>query len=886
MQKWIRRLFQIATRRRLENELDNEIGLHMELAAAEYVRSGLTPEDARRRARREFGNPEPMREQYRDGLRPPELSDWLRDVRFGLRSLRRTPASALVAVVMIAAGAGLTTLMFSAAYGAILRPPPFKAGERVMGLGLIDTATGRIRQMEALDLRDFREQQTSFEELEGYYRSRISISDYQNAPQSIAAAFVTANALNHLGIAPMLGRTFVQGEDFTPAVEVAVISHALWQARYAGQPGVIGTLIEADGRKLRIVGVMPEGFRFPFNEDLWIPMAFAMPDETDRGAGRSFAVFGRLREGVSPQSAEAEAQVIARRIVQQHPDLFRASIVSVFPFAKPLMPMGIDSVLILLLGGALGVMLIACANLAVLLTARSILRGFEVGIRQALGATRRQVMRQFLIESMIVVLCGGALGVALVWVGTGVFNSAISGVVRPYWVDVRIDGPVLAAILILMVAVAAVAGAFPAWRASKEFDRANGSAGLRAKGNQRGLGTAVGGMVALQVALSFLLLMGAGLILTSMVNLKTADRGFDAEHVMAANFLLPTAAYSNPDTRSRLLLSVLDQAEQRPGVARAAMVRREPGTGRTFDWSFSVEGEPKGGPRTIADGLPVTHGYFDTMGIPLVAGRDFLPQESRFGTQPVLIVNETLAARRLGPSPIGKRIRISDRDNWLVVVGVVKDSFIGSANGGLGLGENPTEQIYLSWGIQSYPLGTLLVRTSGDPEAFVPQARAVMAGVFPDVGLFAAGSLANAIDESMWAFPLFGGLFSFFGGAALLMSVIGLYGIISFSIGQRRRELSLRLALGSGSVRIVWMTLRYALLQVAIGAAVGIAVSVALVRSPFVQGILFGVSSWEPRIFAGVLAALLITACMAAVVAPARLVSRPDLGGLLGKEHG
>lgn len=885
MREVIRRLFLFATRRRLENDLDNEIGLHIELAAAEYVQQGMTPEDALRRARREFGNPEPMRELYRDGLRPPVLSDWLRDARFGLRSLRRTPAATLVAVIMIAAGAGLTTLMLSAAYGAILRPPPFKSGERIMGLGLIDTASGRIRQMEALDLRDFRQQQTSFEALEGYYRSRVSISDNQNSPQSIPAAFVTANALHHLGIPPMLGRTFLQGEDFTSAINVAVISFELWQSRYGGQPDVIGTSLEADGRKLRIVGVMPEGFRFPFNEDLWMPMAFDMPPDSDRGKGRSFAIFGRLREGVSLQTAKAEAQVIAQRMVQLHPDLFRASVVSVFPFAEPLMPVGVNSVLMMLLGGALGVMLIACANLAVLLMARSILRGFEVGIRQALGATRRQVMRQFLIESTIVALCGGALGVALVWMGTGVFNNAISGIVRPYWVDVRIDGLVLAAVLILMVVVAAVAGALPAWRASREFDRAHGSTQLRTQSHQRGLGTAVGGMVTLQVALSFLLLMGAGLILTSLVNLRTADRGFDAEHVMAANFLLPATAYPNPDARSRLLLSVLDQAEQHPGVVRAAMVRREPGTGRTFDWPFVVEGEPAGGPRTIADGLPVTHGYFETMGIKLLAGRDFLPQESRFRTEPVLIVNKTLAARRLGPNPIGRRMRIADGENWLAVVGVVEDSFIGSANGGLGLGENPTEQIYMSWGVSSYPLGTLLVRTAGDPDAFVPEARTMMAGVFPDVGLSAAGSLAHAIDESMWAFPLFGGLFSVFGAAALLMSVVGLYGIVSFNVGQRRREFSLRLALGSGSGRIVWMTLRSALLQVGIGAAVGIAASVALVRLPFLKGMLFGVSSWEPRVVAGVFVALVVTAFLAALVAPARLVSRPDLGGLLGREH-
>jgi ABC-type antimicrobial peptide transport system permease subunit len=221
----------------------------------------------------------------------------------------------------------------------------------------------------------------------------------------------------------------------------------------------------------------------------------------------------------------------------------------------------------------------------------------------------------------------------------------------------------------------------------------------------------------------------------------------------------------------------------------------------------------------------------------------------------------------------------------LTVVGVVEDSFIGSATGGLGLGQNPAEQIYVSWGVQSYSSGTLLARTKGDPNAFVREARAIMARVFPDVGLFAAGSLADAIDRSMWAFPLFGGLFSVFGGAALLLSVVGLYGIVSFSVGQRRRELSMRIALGAGRVGVVWMTLRSALGQVGIGAAVGAAASLALMRLPFLQGMLFEVTAGEPRVVAGVLVVLVSAASLAALVAPARLVARSDLTGLLGRVH-
>jgi putative ABC transport system permease protein len=881
--EWIRRARSIVTRRRLEDDLGDEIQSHLELAAAEHVRRGMTPEAAAHRARRDFGTHGSMREAYRDRLKLPVLDDCVRDVRYGLRSVRRTPVETLVAVVTVAIAVGLTTVMLSAAYGAILRPPPFQKGDRVMGLGLIERTTGRTMQMEALDLRDFRARQTSFEALEGYYRSRISIADDLHGPQSIAAAFVTANALDHLGVRPALGRTFRTGEDFTSSVDGAVISHALWQARYGGQPEVIGTTLEADGHEVQIVGVMPDGFRFPANEDLWMPMAFDMPSDSDRSAGRSFAVFGRLRDGVSRQTAETEARAIARRLGEEHPDLFPPLSAGVFPFAEPMMPAGVDAVLVLLLAAALAVTLIACANLANLLTARSIARGLEIGIRHALGATRRQVARQFLIESMLVTLSGGVLGVALVWMGTDLFNAAVSGIVRPYWVDVRIDGPVLAAILVLIVAVAAAAGTLPAWHASREFDGArSGSAGLRAR-DHRGLGTAMAGLVTVQVALSFVLLVAAGLIIASLINLKTINRGYDAEHVMSASFLLPRSAYPDLDARSRLLLSVVERAGQHPGVDRAALVRREPGTGGTFIWPFAVEGENE--PGAVADGLPVTHEYFETMGIGVVAGRDFLPDESRFGAEPVLIVNETLASRHLGPHPIGRRIRVADGEPWLTVVGVVEDSFIGSASGGIDLGQNPAEQIYMSWGVQSHTIATLVVRTKTDPAAFVPEAHALVAGIFPDVGLFATGSLADAIDRSMWAFPLFGGLFSVFGAAALSISVVGLYGIVSFSVGQRRRELRMRIALGADPVGVVWMTLRSALGQVGLGAAVGVAASLALVRLPSLQRMLFDVPASELRIVAGVLVVLVSTAFLAALVAPARLVVRPDLTGLLGREH-
>jgi hypothetical protein len=273
------------------------------------------------------------------------------------------------------------------------------------------------------------------------------------------------------------------------------------------------------------------------------------------------------------------------------------------------------------------------------------------------------------------------------------------------------------------------------------------------------------------------------------------------------------------------------------------------------------------------------------MGIRLIAGRDFRPEESRFGAEPVLIVNDTFASRRLGPHPIGRRIRVADGEPWLTVVGVVEDSFIGSANGGIDLQENPAEQIYLSWGVASYSHVTLVVRTKADPAAFVPEAHALVAAVFPDVGLFATGGLADAIDRSTWAFPLFGGLFSAFGGAALTISVVGLYGIVSFSVSQRRRELRLRLALGAAPAHVVWMTLRSALGQVGLGAALGVAASLALVRSPLLQRILFEIAAAEPRVLTGVLVVLVSTACLAALVAPARLAARPDLTGLLGREH-
>jgi predicted permease len=876
------RLRSLLFARREDRELAEEIRFHIEKETEKNLAAGLTRGEARRQAHIKFGGVERMREQTREARGVQVVEALLWDIPRAARSLRSSWVVSVTALVTIALGVALTTTTFSLVYGLLIDPLPYPGADRLMGISLTAAEGGPSQpQFEALDLRDFRNGQRSFGSVEGYSRRPATLTGADGFVQSVSAGVVTAGALDAVGIAPHLGRTFRAGEDFRSDVGQVVLGHETWMQRYGGDPQIIGRTVRVDERSLEVVGVMPPEFSFPVAEGIWLPMDFDMPT-TDRGSGRSFDVFGRLRPGVGVAAATAEASAIVARIGAETGSPMTLG-ARVHPLAERHLPGGLDSMLQAMLAAVAGVLLIACANVTNLLLARSLPRGREVAIRTALGAPRHRIAQQFLLESVLLSIAGCLLGLGFAALGMDAIQRSLAALPLPSWADVSLTAPAVVLVGMLIVLVTAAAGALPALYAL----RADGAAALgdRSRGSTGAQVQRWGRLLVIaQVALSCALLTGAGLLVKSIMELRTHDLGYEPERVLAASFRIPTSEFPTPDERSTLMVELIDRASTLPGASGASIVRSAPGSGPTFSWDFVVEGEEYPS-RTYpaANGVPVAHGYFAAMSTPLLQGRDFTPGESRFGTEPALIVSETLARLYLGPDPVGRRIRIGAENGeapWFEVVGVVGDTYVGSRSGGIGLDPAPTPQIYVSWGVAPYSAGTLLVASDGDPLALGNDVRTLLRALGPTVPLYDAARLDTVIDDTTWAFGLFGTVFSVFGALALVLSAVGLYGVTAFSVGQRRREMSVRMALGARAERIVLMVFGEVGLRIGIGIALGTFASLFLGRG--IRAVLFGVEPLDVSVYAVVVGTVAAVG-LAAGLPPALRASRAQPAQSLGR---
>ncbi|MDA8018484.1 MAG: ABC transporter permease [Thermoanaerobaculia bacterium] len=779
-----------------------------------------------------------------------------RAFRVGIRSLSKTPLVSAVAVSTVALAVGITTVILSLVYGTTLRPLPFPDGERIHSVELLALTDEHGVDFEALELRDFRERQDSFERLEGYFQRRVTLQSGAGHALGLDAAVVTAGALDHLGTPPLLGRTFLEGEDFTEAIQHVVLGFDVWQRHLGGRRDVLGTVVQVDGRALEIIGVMPEGFRFPAHESLWIPMDFDLPVE-DRGSGRSFRVFGRLEHDRTAEQAEREAQVIAAGIAAENPDFHVPLTAQVRPFVQSHLPEGLDRMVGMLLAAVAGVLLIAGANVVNLLVGRAVLRSGETTVRTALGAGRADIGALFVAESLILSTAGALVGCGAAVLGTTWLQQQASRLALPYWAEVRLDPAVWVAVAALSVLLGVGVGVL-ASRLS--LPKRNDSIQQLGRDlSSRRAGRIGRYLVTVQIAVSCALLIGAGLLLQSLRHANAIELGFDAQRVMTADVRLPRVEFPTADSRSKFYLEFLEQAPQLAGVSGAAWVRSPPGTGPTFSWSFRVEGAAMPSEAPTADGVPISHGYFDVLDIPLLQGRDFLPEESRAGHPPAVIVNRTFADRHLGTDAVGRRLKLSDDpgEPWLPIVGVVEDSHIGTSSGGIGLTKSKREQIFVSWGVAPFSRATLLVRAATEsPSAVAPQTRELVSSVAPGVSLDEIAELDRIIADSTWAFGLFGSLFGVFGGVALILSIIGLYGVTAFIVSRRTRELGVRIALGATRARLWWLVLRSAARQLGVGISVGLLLGYTLAGS--FRALLFGVGILDLTVY-GTIAVILAT---------------------------
>ena len=809
--------------------------------------------------------------------RREHMNTLINDIRFGTRMLFKTPGLSLVAILTIALGVGATTHMFSVVYGTVFRGLPFEGGDRLMHLSgtlIEDGLTGR--RVTIHDYRDWRDQQTAFVDLAAFYNGTVNLADADAAPERYQGTFVTANLFSEVGTQPLLGRVIREDEEAGNTPPVIVIGYDLWQTRYGADPDIIGKTVRANGRTTTVVGVMPDGFKFPFDNDVWLPLGIDR-DRLQRGDGPTFSVIGRLQETATLDQARAQLSGIAAGLAAEFPATNDNVGVFAHPYVEEIMPPQITAILYIMLGAVFGVLLIACANVANLLLARAVIRSKEVAIRSALGASRSRLIRQLLVEAAILAITGGFVGIALGYVATDVFNAAILDIQKPYWIDIRLDTPVLFFALGITMLASLVSGTVPAFKATGADiqqilnDETRGSSSFR-------MGRFSTGLVIGEIALSCALLVAAGFMIKSVVNLRTLDMGFETAGVFTARIGLFEADYPDDDSKLQFYDRLLRELGALPGVQSASLMSNVPGTG-AGQWWFGVEGSTYESDQDypFAFRKTITPQFFQTYDVNILEGRSFSVRD-REGSLPAVIVNESFARKYFPERPaLGSRVRLgrsTSENAWMTVVGIVPDLHVGGGVGGLGSSGDAQEQFYTPLAQNVGGFMSMAIKTPGDPLLIASAVREVVSTLDPNLPIYNADSMDGAIETATWAFGLFGSLFMIFGGIALFMAAVGLYGVMAFSVSRRTQEMGIRMALGAHGTQIMRLVLKRGMLQLAVGMTMGLAIGAAMSRP--LQVALFDVNPNDLSVY-GAIIVTLATAGLLACIIPARRATRVEL---------
>ena len=791
----------------------------------------------------------------------------IRDIRYGFRSLIKSPGLAIVATIALTFGIGLTTTMFSIVYGALMKGLPFPEGNRIVAVFANNPSRGVNRNRVSYpDYAEFRQQQRSLQSMGAYTNGTVNVSG-TGEPERFAGAWVTSSLFEVTRVAPLLGRVIRAGEDVPNGARVVVISYSMWQTRFAGDPAVIGKSIRANATPYEIVGVMPEGYLFPDNASIWLPLQ-ADPLAPRRDA-QSVEVVARLKNGETLQSVSTDLNVVARRLQEQYKETNEGVGALVMGYVDSELGDEPKQLLYTMLGAVFFVLLIACANVANLLLDRAAHRTKEVGVRTALGATRGAVVRQFLTEALVLALGGAVLGTILAGVGIQIFNRAIVDSQPPFFIDIALHPPVLLFVSGVAVLATLFSGIIPAYQSSRADinevlkDESRGSSSLR-------IGKMSRALVVFEIALSCGLLVASGLMIKSVVKLKNIETGFRTQNILTARIGFP---FGSADTVVQKLF--FEQLRERlatlPGVSAATLVSALPGTGSNSG-RFTIEGKAY-----AADGdLPnsrftaVSPGFFETFDMRSLQGRLLEPGD-RDGSMPVVVVNRLFAERFFpGENPLGKRIRMGGRDSqrpWMTIVGVVPPTFTGDPEEP----HTPFHFVPLAQNHQSFV--SIAVQTNGPPMAILPEVRRTVNSLNPDIPLYFIYTMDAAIARPTWYIRVFGTMFMIFGIIALFLASVGLYAVMSFSVSRRVREVGIRMALGARGADVIRMVFRQGIWQLGIGMVLGLALAAGVAQ--LTQVILFDVQPRDPTIFGGVAAVLAASGLLACLV-PARRATRVD----------
>jgi predicted permease len=802
------------------------------------------------------------------------MSTILTDFRFGIRMILKRPGTAALGIFALALGIGLTTLMFSIVQGVFLRGLPFDGADRLLVVTRLSTGQrGDDRSPVPVDdFLDWRATQHSFEALAGFDVGMANLSG-EAAPERVRSARITVNTLSLLRVAPRLGRDFDDADARPGAAPVALISSQLWHRRFNADPGVLGRAVRVDGVRTTVVGVLGDEFKFPATTDVGTPRA--VQPAARRGEGPRFTVFGRLRPGVTIEAARAEFAGIASRLAAAHPEN-KDQGAAVDGFIDRMLGREVVNVLSTMLAAVFGVLLIACANVGSLQLARVAERTREVAVRAALGAGRARIVRQLLIEGLLMSGTGAVLGMGLAAAGIALFNRAIVDTGPPFWLDIRIDATVVVFVVGLTLVAALAASVVPALRVTrqdlnvvlKDEGRANTSLNL---------GRFSRGLVVAEVLLSCCLLSVSGLMIKSIVKLGHIAYPYRTDSILVAELNADEKKYPTDADRLRLADEAESALRTVPGARVIGLATATPENSGRFP--AEIEGQTYARPedRPIVRHVAASPSFFDALGIQVLRGRGFTPADRRDSLR-VALVTEDLA-RTLFPDrdPIGARLKV-DLDHereWRTIVGVLPRLVMRSGRGGSSTNPN---SVYVP--LAQFPSAdlTLVGAAQADPLALTPAVRAALGGVDPDLPLNRPRTLADLYWQNGWAFRVFGGLFLSFGIAALVLAVAGLYGVMSFTVRRRTPEIGVRMALGAGRGRVVRMVVWQGLWRVALGVALGLVPAWFL--AGFLSELLYDVPAHDGSVFGGAVAVLLLSGLAASLVPAARAASVDPLQAL------
>jgi predicted permease len=792
------------------------------------------------------------------------------DVRFAFRLLAKQRLFTVAAAIALALGIGANATVFTLVNAVLLRGLPFDEPDSIVAI-YTENARGGRGGASYEDFEDWRDSAKSFTHLVATLGSTVNVSDDIGVPERYAGSYVSWDFFRLLRVQPVLGRDFQQTDDQPGADPVVMIGHTLWRSRYGGDPQVLGRVIKVNSRSVTVVGVMPEGLEFPNNVDLWIPR-IVLPPESFPGRGdRGFNVLGRLAPRVSLEQARAEMATIGERLAAEHPATnqgFRPGIITVNEQVNG----GPIELLFLALQGAVAfVLLIACANVANLLLARSVTRSREIAVRVSLGATRWRIVRQLLVESLLLSCAGGAIGFLLALVGVRWFDLATQDVGKPYWMVFTIDPIVFAFVAAICVLTALLFGLAPALHVSKtdvngvlkEGGRSGGG-GLRAR-------RWTGALVIAEVVLTIVLLAGAGFMMRSFFTLYRMDTGILTENLGTMRMYLPLTKYPQPGPRAELYQRFDDRLAATPSLRDSALTTSMPlsggmGRGIALDGRMPAEGEQAPTVTVVA----VSDRYFQTIGVRPLHGRGFDRRDGLPGSG-AAIVNERFAAiHSSGQNPLGRQVRFvgGPEGEWLPIVGVVANVRQRSVTE-----EEPDPVVYVP--LRSMPERTamLLVRSPSELAMVASLAREELRVVEPDIPLFQVQTMDQVLAARRWPFVVFGSMFAVFAGIALILSAVGLYAVTAYSVTQRTQEIGVRMALGAQPREIRWLVLRRAMGQLAIGLPIGIAGAYGVGR--VLQSVLVRVAPGDPLTLVGIVT-LLVVVAVAACLWPARRAARLD----------